>query len=91
MFTRNGFHLVYDMDGDEPIADGFFFTIGYPGMSGVELQAELIKYGVSSISLDTTGSDQPGIRACVSNISDPETFERLDTFLRKFHEDHPVK
>lgn len=91
VFTRNGFHIVYDMDGDEPIADGFFFTIGYPGMSGVELQAELIKYGVSSISLDTTGSDQPGIRACVSNISDPETFERLDTFLRKFHEDHPVK
>lgn len=88
IFTDNGFYIVYDMDGDSPIADGFFFTIGYPGMSGVELQQELIRYGVSSISLVSTGSEQEGIRACVSMISDDEAFARLERFLKKFNEDH---
>jgi aspartate/methionine/tyrosine aminotransferase len=88
IFIDNGFYIVYDMDGDSPIADGFFFTIGYPGMSGVELQQELIRYGVSSISLVSTGSEQEGIRACVSMISDDEAFARLERFLKKFNEDH---
>lgn len=88
IFTDNGFYIVYDMDGDSPIADGFFFTIGYPGMSGVELQQGLIRYGVSSISLVSTGSEQEGIRACVSMISDDEAFARLERFLKKFNEDH---
>lgn len=91
IFTDNGFSIVYDMDGDEPIADGFFFTIGYPGMTGQQLQQELIRYGVSSIALVTTGSEQEGIRATVSMISDDESFKRLERFLRKFREDHPVK
>lgn len=88
LFTDNGFHIVYDMDGDRPIADGFFFTLGYPGLSGVELQSELLRYGVSSICLASTGSDQPGIRATVSMISDDEAFARLERFLKKFNEDH---
>lgn len=88
LFTDNGFHIIYDMDGDEPIADGFFFTIGYKDMTGVELQKELIRYGVSSISLNSTGSKQNGIRACVSMISDDEAFARLERFLKKFNEDH---
>lgn len=88
IFIDNGFNIVYNMDGESPIADGFFFTIGYPGMSGVELQKELIRYGVSSISLGCTGSEQEGIRACVSAISDDEAFARLERFLRKFNEDH---
>lgn len=91
IFEENGFHVVYDRDGDRPIADGFFFTIGYPGMSGEQLQEELIKYGVSSIALNTTGSEQPGIRACVSMISDEETFDRMRRYLRRFREDHPVE
>ena len=88
IFERNNFHIVYDMDGDCPIADGFFFTIGYPGFSGDELQEELLKYGVSSIGLRTTGSDQPGIRACVSVINNEEDFNRLDKFLSRFALDH---
>ncbi len=88
IFERNNFHIVYDMDGDQPIADGFFFTIGYPGFSGDELQEELLKYGVSSIGLRTTGSDQPGIRACVSVINNEEDFNRLDKFLARFDRDH---
>lgn len=88
LFTDNGFFIVYDMDGKDPIADGFFFTIGYPGLSGTELQRELIRYGVSSIALQSTGSEQEGIRACVSMISDDEAFARLERFLKKFNEDH---
>lgn len=88
LFKENGFHIVYNMDGDEEIADGFFFTIGYPGFSGNELQQELMKYGISSISLQSTGSEQAGIRACVSLISNDEDFHRLEKFLRKFNEDH---
>lgn len=88
LFIDNGFHIVYEMDGDQPIADGFFFTIGYDNMTGKELQKELIKYGISCIPLDSTGSRQEGIRACVSTISDDEAFARLERFLRKFNEDH---
>lgn len=88
LFKENGFHIVYDMDGDQPIGDGFFFTIGYGDMTGAELQKELIRYGVSAIPLNTTGSEQEGIRACVSTISDDAGFERLERFLKKFNEDH---
>lgn len=88
LFEDNGFRIVYDKDGDSPIADGFFFTIGYGDMSGAELQEELMKYGVSSIALATTGSEQPGIRACVSMVSTDEQYKRMESFLKKFHEDH---
>lgn len=90
IFGDNGFHIVYDMDNLRPISDGFFFTIGYPGMSGEELQKELLRYGVASISLLSTGSDQAGIRVCISMMADDKTFHDLETFLRKFREDHPV-
>jgi len=66
IFLRHGFHIVYDKDLDEPVADGFYFTIGYPGMTGGQLMRELMYYGVSAISLDTTGSNQEGLRACTS-------------------------
>ena len=85
IFLRHGFHLVYDTDLGEPLADGFYFTIGYPGMTGGELMKELIYYGVSSISLITTGSRQEGIRACTSFIKDIQydlLNERLSLFAR---------
>ena len=87
-FCDNGFHLVYKMDGDRPISDGFFLTVGYPGMSSEELQGELLRYGVSTISLPSTGSEQPGVRVTVSMISDEDTFRSLESRLKKFHEDH---
>jgi hypothetical protein len=90
MFTSNGFKIVYDMDLDEPIADGFYFTISYPGMTGKELLEELLYYGISAITLDITGSDHhEGLRACVSQISDNQ-FPELDMRLKKFKEDHPL-
>ncbi len=90
IFLKNGFHIVYDMDGEEPIADGFFFTAGYKDMTTDELHRELLRYGVASISLTSAGSTRNGVRVCVSMIPDEETFERLDTFLSRFNEDHII-
>lgn len=84
---RNGFHVVYDKDGDETVSDGFFFTIGYGNMSGAELLQELLYYGVSGIDLSTTGSNRKGIRACSSNIK-PHHYELLETRLREFNKEH---
>lgn len=87
-FIDNGFRIVYEYDGDEPISDGFFFTIGYPGMTAKELQLELLRYGVASISLTSTGSEQEGVRICVSMLRNEEDFENLERYLTSFHNDH---
>lgn len=91
LFLENGFHMVYALDGKEPISDGFFFTVGYPGLTGAELQSELLRYGVSTISLPSTGSRQQGVRVCVSLLNSPEIFDRLGQRLAMFHKDHPVE
>ncbi len=90
LFLDNGFHLVYALDGEEPISDGFFFTVGYPGLTGAELQSELLRYGVSTISLPSTGSRQQGVRVCVSLLNSPEILDRLGQRLALFHRDHPA-
>lgn len=91
LFTENGFKIVYDMDEDKPLADGFYFTISYPGLSGEDLIEELIYYGISAISLSITGSDRSeGLRACVSHVQ-REQFADLEYRLKKFKEHHPVK
>ena len=88
-FLDNGFEIVYDTDIDQPIADGFYFTICYPGFSGEELVEELLYYGVSAISLAITGSERlEGLRACVSQV-DRNQFADLAFRLKKFKEDHP--
>lgn len=88
-FTDNGFHIVYDKDEDKEIADGFYFTIAYEGFSGEELVEELLYYGVSAISLITTGSDRhEGLRACVS-LTGKDRFPDLEARLKQFAEDHP--
>jgi len=91
LFTSNGFRIPYDRDLDEPLGDGFYFTIAYPGMTGAELLEELLCYGVSAISLDITGSERnDGLRACVSQVPRNQ-FGDLEVRLKKFHEDHPHK
>lgn len=87
IFTIHGFRIVYDHDLDKPIADGFYFTITYPGMTGGELMKELMYYGVSAISLSTTGSKQEGLRACTSFIKDNQ-YALLDERLKLFEENH---
>ena len=88
-FLAAGFEITYDKDLDEDVADGFYFTYGYPGMTGAELLEEMLYYGISAISLDTCGSTRQGIRACTSLIpvaDIPVLAERL----KLFHEDHPL-
>jgi aspartate/methionine/tyrosine aminotransferase len=88
LFLDNGFSIVYDKDDGEPIADGFYFTLSYPGFSGEELLNELIYYGISAISLAITGSIRSeGIRACVSLVK-RDQFPDLEYRLKKFHKDH---
>lgn len=90
IFTRHNFYIVYDKDLDQPIADGFYFTIGYPGMTSGELAHELMYYGVSAICLVTTGSEQEGLRVCTSFIRD-EQYDALEERMSIFAENNPVK
>ena len=89
IYTDNGFHIVYDRDVTRPVGDGFFFTIGYGDMTSGELMRELLYYGVSSISLSTTGSEQQGVRGCTSRMRD-DLYPVLQERMEKFHLDHPV-
>lgn len=88
IFTDNGFSIVYDKDENQPIADGFYFTISYPGLSGAELIHELVYYGISAISLAITGSERTeGLRACVSLVG-RDQFPDLEERVKKFHDHH---
>jgi hypothetical protein len=86
-FLENGFHLVYDKDLDEDIADGFYFTVGYKDMTGVELMYELFFYGISAIALDTTGSKQQGLRICTSFV-DPNMYSEIEQRIIAFSKEH---
>jgi aspartate/methionine/tyrosine aminotransferase len=87
IFLRHGFHIVYDRDGDQPVADGFYFTIGYRGMTSGQLARELMYYGVSAICLVTTGSHQEGLRVCTSFIEDHQ-YQQLDERMAIFAENN---
>jgi hypothetical protein len=87
IFTDNGFHIVYEHDVTQRVGDGFFFTIGYGNMTGGELLKELLYYGVSSINLATTGSEQQGVRACTSRMRE-ELYPIMQQRMRAFHQDH---
>lgn len=89
IFRKHGFIIVYDKDLDEDIADGFYFTIGYPGMTGGQLAHELMYYGVSAICLTTTGSNQQGLRVCTSFIEDRQ-MSVLDERMAIFNENNPL-
>jgi len=68
LFLKYNFYIVYN-DEDRELADGFYFTIAYPGMTSAELMKEFLYYGISAISLVITGSENPnGLRACVSFV-----------------------
>jgi hypothetical protein len=60
-------------------------------MAGDILIEQLLCYGISAISLATTGSDRPdGLRACVSQVP-REQFGDLARRLKKFREDHTIE
>jgi len=91
LFIENGFEITYDKDLDEPIADGFYFTISYPGMTAAKLIDVLLCYGISAITLDTTGSERnDALRACVSQVP-RSMFSDLEYRLKLFYKNHPIK
>ena len=89
IFLRHGFHVVYDKDLDQPVADGFYFTIGYKNMTSGQLAKELMYYGVSAICLITTGSHQEGLRVCTSFIEDHQ-YAQLEERMRLFEANNPA-
>jgi len=88
IFCRHGFHIVYDKDLDVPVADGFYFTIGYKQLTSGQLARELMYYGVSAICLITTGSHQEGLRVCTSFIEDHQ-YRLLDERMTLFEQNNP--
>ncbi|WP_289529623.1 pyridoxal phosphate-dependent aminotransferase [Labilibaculum sp. K2S] len=89
LFLENGFELVYESDIDLPLADGFYFTVTYPGLTGSDLNKKLLYYGISAICLNETGSLKEGLRACVSQVSRKQ-FNVLEFRLKEFHKHHQV-
>jgi aspartate/methionine/tyrosine aminotransferase len=87
LFIENGFSIVYDMDLNVPISDGFYFTVAYPGLTGAQLLEELIYYGISAITLDITGSTREGLRVCVSQFSEGQ-IPVLEDRLMLFRNNH---
>lgn len=81
-----GFRLVYDNDMGSPLADGFYFTVIYPGMTGLQLTRELIYYGIAVFPLDTMGSTQQGVRICTSFFKPEQEQlfkERIEEFKKQ--------
>ena len=83
-FIENGFHLVYDKDLDEAVSDGFFFTIGYDGLTGSQLLLNLLRCGICAITMVATRSTREGIRVCVSMLNSEDDFRALDERLGLF-------
>lgn len=85
VLLANGFYLVYDNDMGAPLADGFYFTVQYPGMNDLELTRELMYYGIAVFPLDTMGSNEQGVRICTSFFKkdqEPLFKERIESFKK---------
>jgi len=83
LFLKYGFYIVYN-DEEKELADGFYFTIAYPGLTSGQLMKEFLYYGISAISLAITGSENPnGLRACVSFVR-MNQMESLEARLKEF-------
>jgi aspartate/methionine/tyrosine aminotransferase len=81
IFLSSGFELVYADDMGEPLADGFYFTVTRPGMTGRDLLFQMLRFGMAGIPLSTTGTSREGLRICVSLIRDDQMNE-LQTRLQ---------
>ncbi len=88
IFLKYGFKQVYEKDMDETVGDGFYLTMSYPGYDGTNLMLELMKYGISTITLKSTGSNRhEGLRVCISFV-DEKDMPILEERLSKFKENN---
>ena len=89
VLLANDFYLVYDNDMGAPLADGFYFTVQYPGMTDLQLTRELMYYGIAVFPLDTMGSTQQGVRICTSFFS-KEQEPLFKSRIEKFKQEHAL-
>ncbi len=88
IFLSNGFELLYAEDMEEPIADGFYFTVKRKGMTGGELLHDMLLFGLSGIPMRPTGTKREGVRICVSLVPEEQYGElenrvkALDLYLK---------
>ena len=88
IFLKYRFEQVYKKDMDEAVGNGFYLTMSYPGYEGNDLMLELLRYGISTITLKSTGSVRhEGLRVCISFIG-LEEMPTLERKLKRFMEDH---
>jgi aspartate/methionine/tyrosine aminotransferase len=83
IFINKGFQILYDKDGEADLANGFYFTITYPGLSQEELSRRLMQCALGTISLSIMGSKKSGARISTSMVDKSLFFrlnERLDLF-----------
>ena len=91
IMAKHNFHVVYDLDADNrPVGDGFFFTFTYRNWTGEQLINKLIYYGVSAISLISTGAKREGLRGCAASMREDQ-FDALDERLALFDHDFSPK
>ncbi len=77
IFLDNGFQILYDKDGEEELADGFYFTVTYPGLDDEEIMRRFFRCGLGTISLSIMGSKgKPGVRISTSKV-DKKQFSTL--------------
>ena len=88
IFTNHGFNQVYKTDIDVPVGNGFFLTMSYPEFTGNDLLKELLRYGISTTTLSSSGSSRDeGLRICISFVK-PTEISLLEQRLKHFAEDH---
>ena len=88
IFLKYGFKQVYEKDMDETVGNGFYLTMSYPNYEGTDLMIELMKYGISTITLKSTGSNRhEGLRVCISFVSEKD-MPLLEAKLKKFMENN---
>lgn len=85
IFRQHGFKLVYERDGEEDLADGFYFTAAFPGLTGAELAERLLRVGISAVALDASGAARQGVRVCVSQVGET-VFDVVDRRLAAFQQ-----
>ena len=73
---------------DETVGNGFYLTMSYPNYDGTDLMIELMKYGISTITLKSTGSNRhEGLRVCISFVNEKD-MPILEDRLKKFMENN---
>lgn len=84
IFQSHGFRILYDKDGNEELADGFYFTVTLPGLDPEELTRRFFRCGLGTISLSLTGcKGKSGVRISTSKI-DKDQFDELNRRLALF-------